>query len=62
MIGPAITTASRIALSKMASIALGNASEIKPGLEELNMGQAHPIDISIPGAPTGGPQGGENQQ
>jgi zinc protease len=47
---------------QLAVLVVGNASEIKPGLEELNMGQAHPIDISIPGAPTGGPQGGENQQ
>ncbi len=47
---------------QVAVLVVGNASEMKPGLEELKLGPVHPIDISIPGAPTGGPQGGENQQ
>ncbi len=48
---------------QFAVLVVGNAAEIKPGLEELKMGPAHPIDISIPGMPKGGPQGGgESQQ
>jgi zinc protease len=47
---------------QLAVLVVGNASEIKPGLEELKLGPPHPVDISIPGAPTGGPQGGESQQ
>jgi zinc protease len=48
--------------NQLAILVVGNASEIKPGLEDLKMGAAKPVDISIPGAPKGGPQGGENQQ
>jgi len=48
--------------NQLAVLVVGNGSEIKPGLEELNMGTAHAVDISIPGMPKGGPQGGENQQ
>ena len=47
---------------QLAVLVVGNAAEIKPGLEELKLGPVHPVDISIPGAPGGGPQGGENQQ
>ncbi len=46
---------------QLAVLVVGNASEIKPPLDELKLGPIHPVDISIPGAPTGGPQGGENQ-
>jgi zinc protease len=48
--------------NQLAVLVVGNAAEIKPGLEELNLGAIHPVDITIPGAPTGGSQGGENQQ
>jgi zinc protease len=33
---------------KVAVLVVGNGPEIKPGLDELNMGPAQPIDISIP--------------
>ena len=33
---------------KLAVLVVGNAAEIKPGLEELSMGPVHPIDITIP--------------
>jgi zinc protease len=33
---------------KLALLVVGNSPEIKPGLDELNMGTAHPIDITIP--------------
>jgi zinc protease len=33
---------------KLAVLVVGNGSEIKPGLEELNLGPAHPVDIAIP--------------
>lgn len=36
---------------KMGVLVVGNASEIKPGLEELKLGPIYPIDITIPGAP-----------
>ena len=45
-----------------AVLVVGNSSEIKPGLEDLNMGAAHAVDISIPGMPKGGAQGGDTQQ
>jgi zinc protease len=48
--------------SQLAVLVVGNSSEIKPGLEELNMGSPKPIDITIPGAPKGGPPGGDSQQ
>jgi len=49
--------------NQLAVLVVGNAAEIKPGLEELNLGAIHPVDITIPGAPTGGQQGGgESQQ
>ncbi|KAA6458575.1 insulinase family protein [Acidobacteria bacterium AB60] len=43
--------------NQLAVLVVGNSAEIKPGLEELNLGPVHPVDITIPGAPTGGPQG-----
>jgi zinc protease len=33
---------------KLAVLVVGNDSEIKPGLNDLNMGAAKPIDIAIP--------------
>jgi zinc protease len=33
---------------KLAILVVGNGPEIKPGLDELNMGPVHPIDITIP--------------
>jgi zinc protease len=33
---------------KLAVLVVGNGSEIKPGLEELNLGPAYPVDITIP--------------
>ena len=33
---------------KLAILVVGNGPEIKPGLEELNLGDVHPIDITIP--------------
>ena len=37
---------------KLAILVVGNAPEIKPGLDTLNLGPIHPIDITIPGAPS----------
>ena len=37
---------------KLAILVVGNGSEIKPGLDTLNLGPIHPIDITIPGAPS----------
>ena len=33
---------------KLALLVVGNGPEIKPGLDELNLGPAQPIDITIP--------------
>jgi zinc protease len=33
---------------KLAVLVVGNGPEIKPGLDELQLGQVHPIDITIP--------------
>ena len=33
---------------KLSVLVVGNGPEIKPGLEELNLGPIHPIDITIP--------------
>jgi zinc protease len=42
---------------KLALLVVGNGPEIKPGLDELKMGPAHPIDITIPMPnPPSGPQ------
>ena len=46
--------------NQLAILVVGNGPEIKPGLDTLDLGPAHPIDIAIPGMPKGGPQGGEN--
>jgi zinc protease len=37
---------------KLAILVVGNASEITPALDTLNLGPIHPIDITIPGAPS----------
>jgi zinc protease len=39
---------------KMATLVVGNGPEIKPGLDALNMGPVHPVDITIP-QPSGQP-------
>ena len=45
----------------LAVLVVGNGPEIKPGLDTLDLGPVHPIDVTIPGA--GGPAAGaENQQ
>lgn len=46
---------------KMALLVVGNGPEIKPGLEELNMGPVHAVDITIPqpAAPAGSRPGGD---
>jgi zinc protease len=33
---------------KLAILVVGNSAEIKPGLDQLNLGPIHPIDITIP--------------
>ncbi len=51
-------------------LVVGNESEIKPGLDALNLGTVHPVDITIPGIPAGpaqpgadaNPGGGEKEQ
>ncbi|MGA2537383.1 MAG: pitrilysin family protein [Terracidiphilus sp.] len=45
---------------KLAVLVVGNAAEIKPGLDELNLGPVHPIDITIP--QPGRPAGEEKKQ
>lgn len=47
---------------KYAVLVVGNGPEIKPGLDELHMGQVHNIDITIPGGPSGGTSGAEKQE
>lgn len=32
----------------LAVLVVGNGPEIKPGLDALNMGPIHPVDITIP--------------
>jgi zinc protease len=46
---------------KLAILVVGNGPEIKPGLDELNLGPVHPIDITIPMPknPAGKPEAGE---
>lgn len=47
---------------KLAILVVGNGPEIKPGLEALDMGAAHPIDITIPQPqPRAGAAGGAEQ-
>lgn len=43
----------------LAVLVVGNRPEIKPSLDALGLGPAHPIDITIPGMRHGGPAGGE---
>jgi len=45
---------------KLAVLVVGNGPEIKPGLDELKLGTAHPIDITIPQPQQ--PGGQENKQ
>jgi zinc protease len=49
---------------KYAVLVVGNGPEINPGLDKLNMGPVHNIDITIPqpGAPAGKIGGAENQE
>jgi zinc protease len=47
---------------QLAILVVGNGPEIKPGLDELNLGTVHVVDITIPGAPSGDPSGGQSQQ
>jgi zinc protease len=44
---------------KLAILVVGNGPEIKPGLDQLNLGPVEPIDITIPrpGPPAGAPGG-----
>ena len=44
---------------KLAVLVVGNKGEIHPELDALGLGPAHPVDVTIPGAPAGG---GEQQQ
>jgi len=49
---------------KLAILVVGNQPQIKPGLDALNMGPAHPVDITIPrpGRPSGGAGAAETNQ
>ena len=49
---------------KLAVLVVGNGPEIKPGLEDLKMGPAATVDITIPmpGPPPGKPAAGEKDQ
>lgn len=49
---------------QLAILVVGNKSEIKPGLDELKLGQPKEIDITIPqpAGPKGAPGGGEKEQ
>jgi zinc protease len=48
---------------ELAILVVGNGPEIKPGLDELNLGPVHPVDITIPQpAGPGGPGGAEKEQ
>ncbi len=49
---------------QLAVLVVGNGLEIKPGLDELNLGSVHPVDITIPqpGGPAGSPGGAEKEQ
>jgi len=49
----------------LAILVVGNAGEIKPGLDSLDLGSVKPIDITIPGASglgPGGPGASEKEQ
>lgn len=43
---------------QLAILVVGNGSEIKPGLAALKLGTVKTVDIAIPGAPGGAPDGG----
>lgn len=45
---------------RLAVLVVGNGTEIRPGLDALNMGTVHPVDITIPHAP--GPQAPGGQE
>jgi zinc protease len=48
---------------QLAVLVVGNNPEIKPGLDELNLGPVHPVDITIPQpAGPGSPGGAEKEQ
>jgi len=47
---------------KLAVLVVGNESEIKPGLDTLNMGPVKPIDITIPRPPMPPGAGGPGKQ
>jgi zinc protease len=42
---------------QLAILVVGNQPEIKPPLDALNLGQIHPVDITIPGVPSAGGPG-----
>ena len=48
---------------ELAVLVVGNQAEIKPGLDALDLGPVHPIDITIPqpSGPGGAPNPGANQ-
>jgi zinc protease len=50
--------------AELAILVVGNGPEIKPGLDDLNLGPVRPVDITIPqpGGPAGGPGGAEKEQ
>lgn len=47
---------------QLAILVVGNKPEIEPGLSSLDLGPIQPINIAIPGAPSGGPAGAEKEQ
>ena len=49
---------------ELAILVVGNGPEIKPGLDELNLGPVRPVDITIPqpGGPAGSQGAGEKEQ
>lgn len=44
---------------KLAVLVVGNKGEIQPALNDLKLGEVHPVDITIPGAPSGPPSGAQ---
>lgn len=48
--------------NQLAILVVGNEKEIQPGLDELKLGPVKTIDITIPGAPQGGPGMGPGEQ
>ena len=47
---------------KLAVLVVGNESQIKPGLDNLNMGPVKPIDIKIPRPPMPPGAAGQGKQ